>query len=259
MKIGIIFCAFDCEDLIEKSLTPWIEASSVIDDIAEIGVVSVPFKDFEPRDNQKTVAKIQNMLFSAPEKVKSFLLSQNEPVTEAEARNMPLQYFLEKEFDLIWMVDADEYYSLQEIKNIIKFVENNPLTAWFSINFKNYIFNDKTWIDGFRPPRIFRTSCDCFTLKEFYWDNDLNYEHRIVKDRPVAYTQLPSQNVPKALAQVTHITWLSDERSKRKVEYQKKHFGDCSFDWSEENNKLIFNPLYFLKHGAPLPIVNKDE
>ena len=156
--------------------------------------------------------------------------------------------------DVIWMVDADEFYSLEDIKNIVNFINENPNYCWYSINFKNYIFDGKQWIDGFCPPRIFKSKFDSMVIDSFFWDNDIAYQKN---NEFINYKKLLSLEIPKQIAHIKHMTWLH-ENGKLKYEYQIKHFGHCGYKWNYESNELEFNSDFYLKINQELPKINYE-
>jgi hypothetical protein len=54
------------------------------------------------------------------------------------------------------------------------------------------------------------------------------------------------------------MTWLHSN-GKEKYEYQIKHFGECSYEWNYETNKLEFNKDFFDRKSILPPIVYKDH
>lgn len=171
---------------------------------------------------------------------------------EAEARNEALKHIVDK--DYIHILDDDEIYTHEQIKKIYSFVERRE-AHWYSINFKNYVFDKNHYIEGFCPPRIFSTNYNGAEFKEFYYDNDAVY---YVDGMATSYKNLSNLSIPKNIAFIDHYSWLSDERGKNKVEYQNRHFPACSYAWDEKENKLIFNEEYFKTYGIAKPEVLTD-
>ena len=163
-----------------------------------------------------------------------------------------MQYLKIKECDLIWLVDGDEFYTIQDIQNIINFVTLNNNSFWYTINFKNYIFDGKQWIDGFCPSRIFKTNFNDLTIDSFYWDNDILYKD--LKSNKFNYKDLIKLEVPKDVAHIKHMTWIH-ENGKNKYEYQMKHFGYCGYKWNYDESKLEFDKDFYLKIRQELPTI----
>lgn len=249
MKFGIIYCAYNNLILTKQSLPIWVEAAKKNSNII-IAAVSVPFYEYKniPIINDGTTKFIKDIdkqglidvCFDNPKFIK-----------EADARNLPLFYLLSKDVDYVFIADSDEIYTLKEIDNILKFVEDNSNIDCFQINFKNYIFDGKSWLDKFHPDRIFKVNV-YGGLRNFYWDNDVKYEDGRT------HKQTNVEIIPENIAHVKHITWLH-EGGKQKVEYQLKHFGSCSYKWNEQKKQLELDIEYYKKHGYEIPTIHREE
>jgi hypothetical protein len=252
MKIGIIYCAYNCENYVQKSLFPFIKAKedSLIDQIC---AVSIPFAEYFDinTQNDKTQEKLIDLY---NKKYINNIFTNPRFIQEHKARDLCLQYLKIMNCDIIWMVDGDEFYTEENIKNIISFIEENPNYFWYSINFKNYIFDGKQWIDGFCPPRIFKTEYDTIHINSFFWDNDIAYEKN---NEFISYKKLSFLEIPKEKAHIKHMTWLH-ENGKEKYEYQMKHFGYCGYKWNYSTNQLEFNEEFYNKLNQFLPKVIQD-
>ena len=66
--------------------------------------------------------------------------------------------------------------------------------------------------------------------------------------------------VPKECAWIPHQTWMSDEKSKKKIDYQLRGRGwpACSYSWDESRGGLVFNEEYYRARGLPLPETAQD-
>ena len=251
MKIGLIICAYNCQDTIEECLRPWVELNHEGVEL-EFAVVSVRFNTFPERENITTIKKLMPFMLQT----RGVIMEYPTSLSETDCRNMGLTYLLDKKVDLVWILDADELYTKDQILKTIKRVEENPLTVWWRIPFKNYIFEGKHWIDGFCPPRIFRVSVGDKILSEFYWDNDVNYKN-IEGDHTFDYQTLASSMIPKGIAHVRHLTWLHSN-SKAKIEHQLAHYKQCSYQWNETEQKVELSTEFYKTHNQPLPIIEKD-
>lgn len=238
MRFGIIFCGFGTLDLVAKSLAPWLALRK--QGLCSICAVSVKFKDFDSEDDG-TRDYLRNLLQQGEI---DNLIDGPDNIPETTARGMAMHYLKDEHaIDAIWMVDSDEMYTLDEISRISQYVQNSPFIAWFRLCLKNYIFNTQTYLaDPFTPPRIFRVKTGSYIVNSFSGDNDIIYTGTITRDlKPQEY--LSNLTIPKEVAWIAHFTWLSDERSKKKVQYQTKRWGNaCSFVWNEKENCLEFNP-----------------
>ena len=199
MKIGVIYCCYGNPQHVDNCLAPWLEAKKSHDIL--IAAVHGQFKEYhdlniEDRDIE-VVNKLANHRIS---KNLDYLYIQNaskilEPrlfksddyfednnfiyQTEAEIRNHGLQWLLKQNCDYIWLLDNDEFYTIEQINNIISYIQSddNKFYSWYSIPFKNYIFDGKQWVAGFCPPRIFKRETIRYTLDKCYWDNDFCYRN----------------------------------------------------------------------------------
>lgn len=243
MKFGILLTAYACEDTLRRCLEPWIKLQF------PISAVSVPFeeyKDVEQNNEATTEILIEEGLGIFEPKF----------IKEHEARNLALSKLLESNVDYIWLLDGDEIYTEEQIKRIIEFVEAHEDICWFSIPFKNFVFDENQYVEGFCPPRIFHTNYQNCKLLKAYWDNDFLYSY---KDSEISYKQLSTLSIPKKISNIKHLTWLNNERSKKKVEYQMKHFkGVCSYAWNKAENKLEFNQDYYFSRSLLPPKIIRD-
>lgn len=249
MKIGILGCGYACETYIDKVFAPWKELKN---DNLIISCVSAQFKEYEDLnihlDNKATENKLNQYLLDGT--IHS-LVVPNEAMDEATARNCALKYLLALKCDYIWLLDfADEVYTTKEIIKTINYIEQEPFITWFRIEFKNLVFSEKTYVDGFRPPRIFKVrNPNNFILNSFYYDNDVVYYNSEVSN---SYKDFSSLIIPKNICNPLHYTWLDNESSKNKIKYQEKRWGvnGCSFKW---DNRLKWNEEYYKKTNQPIP------
>jgi hypothetical protein len=247
MNIGVIYCGYNNLDLTKQSLPIWIEASKLYS--FKIAAVSVPFFEYKniSVENDGTTDYIKQ--FSKNNLI-DICFDNPKYVKEADARNLCLFYLLSKDCDYIFLADSDEIYTIEQIGSILQHVKENSDIECFEIQFKNYIFDGKQWIDGFHPYRIFKTNCHG-GLKYFYWDNDTKYADG------TTHLQVKRQIIPKEVSFVRHMTWLHSN-GKQKYEYQMKHFGLCSYKWNYEKNQLEFNSDYYKNKNEQIPKINYD-
>lgn len=260
MKIGILCCGFSCHEKLDERMLPWFFLSKEFNLV--FSVISCRFKEYEElninQDNTTTRLYLENLYDDG--KIQ-YLRIPDESLSEAEARNLALKPLLDNSCDYVWLLDlSDEYYTELQIRNIINYIQKEEFVTWFSIPFKNYVFDEKQWIGGFCPPRIFKVNNSILCrLKKCYWDNDFEYD--IGSGISVSYKNLSNKSIPLNLINngVKHLTWLHSN-GKNKVAYQEKHFGvgNCSYKWNNKENKLEFNLDYYKKHNIPLPTVYID-
>lgn len=264
MILGIIFCAYGMEkEMIEKSLNPWIkynednkEGHKVI-----ISVTSCSFLGFPSQNNTETLNCLD--LYRERHLIDSIFTSE-EPISECEARNMPLKRLLELKVDVIVAWDSDEIVNNQEINYLISFLEQdkNSKNYWHRIFYKNLTFNENTFVRGFNPARIFWRDKDLLYLVAYYDDNYVYYSDGWGK---IDCRKLENSSIPIENFEPFHFSWINNERSKNKVKYQIEHFGGgnpnaCSFKWNEIENKLEFNLDYYKQHNKEIPkLYNIEE
>lgn len=264
MKIGILGTAYHAKDTIEKTLSPWLNAkfNQYGNNEFIISIASVPFKEYQDipgfEEDHDTYRMLETLIMY--EEI-NYLTTTPLYMTEAETRTAALGPLMIDKCDLIWLVDfQDEYYTKPVIEKALSFIDLNRHSSWFSFNLRNYVFDDKHYLeDLFMPPRIFKTKTNGYTLDKFYFDNDITYKSDI-DDKEVSYKSLPSINFPNSIY-VKHLTWLNNENSKRKIEYQSKHFSHgagCSYRWNDEKKCVEFNIEYFNKTGQTMPIVLEE-
>jgi hypothetical protein len=253
-RFGIIYVAYQCEDLIDASLFPWVEARA-----ARLGgydyvicAVSVPFVGFEQEEKKDgTLGKLEQAAVDC-------IIASQEPLAEVDARGRALKWLRDEgKVTHLFQVDSDEIYEISQILNIVKAIESNPFIAWWRIPFKNYVFDDKTYlVEPFRPPRIHEVRLGQCVASGFWDDNNVMYKTQDgieMKD-----TQWAGFAIPTNLVWIKHLTWLSDERSRRKVAYQRARWGHCSFRWDDEKGRLCLDEDYYRTHGLPPPEVAQD-
>jgi hypothetical protein len=239
MKIGIIFCAYNAKDYLNKSLASWIEArrSRLGGHEWLICAVSVPFKGFPQPPEDGTQEELRKKLVFG---LIDELIERNEPMAEIEVRGLALQWLKDKGVEAVWQADADEIPVVKEIENTVWMVEHFPFIPWFRYSFKNRVFDCHTYlVQPFTTPRIHRVRPGNLVADHFWDDNYIAYKlpsGDIIRD-----VELASVTIPKVLMFCEHFTWLNDERSKRKVEYQTKARGwDCTFAWDDSRGGLVW-------------------
>jgi len=249
-KFGIILAAYNSSGTIDSCLRSWIEFQKNNNNL-EICAISLPFEEYKEIGHEEdNTAEILVKDYNIE------TITQPRYIKESDARTLAYNQLIDKGCDYVWILDADEIYTEDEISGIIRFVSLNEFVNSFNINFKNYVFDGNCWIDGFCPPRIFKTNGS----KGFYWDNDMVYS---VNDstKDISYKNLSQMVIPKRVAHVKHLTWINNETTKNKIKYQEKHFNNgagCSYKWNDQQNCLEFNEEYFKKTGETIPKLNFD-
>ncbi len=243
--VGVIFCAYATKDYLARSLAPWIALRKAGQIKVSICAVNVLFAGFEGKDDGT-----RELLHGYVERGEiDHLISGPDSIPETTARGMALTWLKEQGATLSWMVDSDEFYSSDDIQDIINVVDANPWCYWFRLCFMNYVFDQHTYlIDAFTPPRIHRMRAKFHDApvyaNSFIADNDIVYSNEVGDPIfRIRQDELASRTIPQQVAWIPHITWQNDLRSKAKIEYQLKGRGwpQCSFAWDDQKG-LIFNP-----------------
>tara|TARA_R100000479_G_scaffold164272_1_gene103080 strand:+ start:675 stop:1436 length:762 start_codon:yes stop_codon:yes gene_type:complete len=247
-KYGIIYCAYNTEDYVLKSIEPFLKRDNHI-----VSAVSVPFKEYKGIDtlHDHTTDLLRELV---EQKKLKYLVDSPQYITEAEARNFALFYLKKYNLDYIWLVDSDEFYTEDDIEKIEEYVESSNKNL-FKIPFKNHVFDlDHYLEEPFCPPRIFKTNINNeYSLESFYWDNDICYSN---SEQLIKYDLIEDlETIPKDTVFIPHFTWLNDKIGKRKVEYQHRHFGHCGYKWNYAKHCLEFDEEFHKKHNIPIPNV----
>lgn len=246
MKIGILGCFYNCEDLLPHVLEPWLELKAEGYDII-FSVINAQFAEYAQQQPPHNDFKTQSLLKEYASHFHSLLI-ESEPHNEATVRSKALTPLTEKGVDVVWLLDGDEVYTKEQILNILTFVERTDFD-YYHVHLKNRIFDTIEWKDDFFPPRIFRTDRHD-GLRDFAWDNELVY-----KNGTHANSVIPGI-VPKEVAHVNHFTWRRRD-AQQKIAYHKAHFGYCMYRFNEQG-LLEPDPEYFTQHGIAQPQVEPD-
>tara|TARA_R110000824_G_C15205116_1_gene676073 strand:- start:32 stop:808 length:777 start_codon:yes stop_codon:yes gene_type:complete len=250
---GIIFCGYNTEDYVLKSIDPFLKRENHI-----VSAVSVPFAEYKGIDSfhDHTTDLLRELVNQGRLK---YLVDFPQYTSEAEARNNALFYLKKYNLDYIWLVDSDEFYTEEDIEKIENYVESSNKNL-FKLSLKNHVFDlDRYLEEPFCPPRIFKTKIaipeleDFIKLENFYWDNDICYAY---EGKTVRYDQIEDlDTIPQDVAYIPHYTWLNDRIGKRKVDYQHRHFGHCGYKWNNTKHCLEFDEEFHQKNNIPIPKV----
>lgn len=249
MRFGVIYTGFNNFKYTKESILPWIFLKYTYPENFFISAVSVPFLEYKGEEEKEDgTTELLKTLSKA--KIIDYCFTEPKYIKENEARNLALWAVLKKGIDYIFIVDSDELYKTQEIINIINFIKENNYEG-YKINFKNYIFDGKSYLEGFCPPRIYKNNI-YGGINSFYWDNEIIYNNNKT-DKDIRFI-----NIPKEIAFIKHMTWLN-EGGKEKVKYHHKHFGGCSYIWDEKENSLKLDLEYYDKMGYERPVIHKES
>jgi hypothetical protein len=123
MKIGIIFTGYNMEEYIEKSISPWILAREqrLKNHQFFISAVSVPFLEYKELSNveDNTIPFLREKHLNNQI---DYLITEPKYIKEHLARNLALEPLLKQDVDIIWIADADEIPTIEQISNIISYI-----------------------------------------------------------------------------------------------------------------------------------------
>lgn len=257
MKIGISAIGYECAEHLDKVLEPWLLCKNKIGETEDQFYISVAhgvFPEtyklgFPTLSQDGTIEKLQQ--YEKEKKIDYFQVL-NTPTFEKDIRNATLPFLFYNEIDILWLLDLqDEIYTEVQIYNIINYIQNSD-KDWFKINFKNYVFDESTYVDDFVAPRIWKNNTNN-GINQFYYDNE------IIFNNGKKANELPNELIPREISFIKHLSWVgSKEYLQRKINFQKIHYGNCSYIWNDQNNKLDFNLDYYSKINKEPPIIYKD-
>ncbi len=270
-KIGVIFCAWNTEDMLTMSLSPWLEARKqrLGGHDFVIAAVSVPFEGFSqegPLDDT-TENLVAHRVGGLIDHVITPMVMDGEDDPrkwkETEARGAALTWLVSAGTDWTIQADSDEGYTIDEIQRICAFVEARPHVPWFRGSLRNAVFTkDQYLVEPFTPARIHRSHVPGLKAARFWDDNNVEYECTAPDMKGVFARDLtlPSARIPKSVAWVKHMTWLNDSRSRLKILYQTqgRKWPSCSFAWDDSRGGLVWNEEHFRRTGQPIPEVAHD-
>ncbi len=268
MKIGVILVAYEAPSL-NRLLAPWMSCKrGIFNDLNELVVpplpnteivicaVSAVFQEYYDLGVRYDNRSTEKTLLSYKEfgEIDEYITIKDKPIIDFQSRSAAWGYLKDKNVDVTIQLDSDEFYSLDDVVKLISYIESNPFYDYYRINFKNYFGqqNEKTYVLDFKPVRVIWNNKHG-GIKDWIWDNDVSF-----KDG----TRTPhcaGKTIPINICHPTHYSWVGDKNTLiRKINYQLKCLGCCSYKWSEEQNKLVFNEPYYASHGLPLPDIYID-
>ena len=260
INIGITCIGYNCKEGLQQVLEPWKRIKANPELAPSIGKLKIAFVHgcFEetfklgyPLSSTDGTHELMTELI-----INNELDSTTSFVEPAKEYEMWTKGYEEangdKDIDLLWMLNTDEVWTVEEINNVLKFIEFNNLVDYFKVNFKNYCIDKNTWVDDFIVPRIWWVNRQS-GLKRFYQDDLVEYNNG-KRD-----SQCSHLVVPQSVAFPKHYSWVgSKEYLKRKLGFQKLRYGACSYRWNDSLDILELNEDYYRIIGKSKPILNKD-
>lgn len=256
--LGVIFTGYNCKEYLGDSLASWVNLkernrSSEKSPQILISAVNVVFDKFNADPEDGTREGLKEYLNKG--QIDHLIISPD-GMTEVEARGAALRHLIGSGADLIIQVDIDEFYKIEEINRILRFVEDQEFVVAFRLSLKNFVFDKNTFLEeAFTPMRIHRVRSGVFRAVDFCDDNNILYKDDNGSIRDI---NLATMTIPKKVAWINHFTWLNDERSKKKIAYQNKRWPSCSFKWNNSENRLEFNLDYYHQNKLSLPKTETD-
>jgi hypothetical protein len=256
LKVGITFIGYECMELMPRALKPWQDIRNGCLKIDEIESVTISLTHGCFEETAKLGFSIRSKDGSAEWMAKeaddkrvdnAFVLAF--PAKEYDMWTMNYDRFKE-EIDFMVMLNHDEMWTPDEIRQLFKYIAFNPWVDYYKVNFKNYCINENTWVSDFIVPRMWWTKKNS-GLKRFYKDELVEYNNG-KKDVECSFSVVPGIT-PK------HLSWVgSKEYLKRKLNFQALRFGSCSYAWDEEKDCLKLNDDFYAKFPVPRPVLHHD-
>lgn len=254
-KIGISAIGYECKEHLWDVLAPWRSLRSKYPNQFFISVAHGVFPETKDLGFPilSTDGTIEDLELCYNSGIIDNLYILQEPAYERDIRNVTLPSLFSKDIDYLWLLDLqDEIYTEKEILAILSFIDEENLIPTFKINFKNYIFDLNHYIDDFVAPRIWNNKL-YNGVDKFFYDNDIIFKNGSRADH------LAMKTIPNAIAFIKHLSWVgSKDYLIRKIEFQKRHYGQCSYLWNDEKNCLDFDFQYYKKYNKSIPELYKD-
>lgn len=255
MNIGVSIIGYESKNTLNECIKPWNDlrdshnvriscAHGVFNEVSALGgsIYSADgtHEEFEFLANTRGLDYyIDNYVFI------------NKPAYEYQIRNATLPYLM-RDFDgnggkmqILILVDADEIYTLQNIHDVLKVVETNKFMEWYKIKFLNSVkYKGKNArYFSFNAPRIWRNDKNG-GIRGFWYDNNIEWNNSIKQE------QAPYLVISNPV--IKHLSWTgSDEYLKRKVDFARLHYGQCSFKWTDSG--LEFDKEYYRRNNKEIP------
>lgn len=249
--IGLILAQRNDGEYLTRCLEPWITWRK--DNPLLISCLDVCFG--ENGSGGSTDGSFETLQRYKNANLIDFLQQPPDGLKEHDARNVALKWLLEKKCDTIISIGADEIFTSLDTRKIFKYIEKEEFVPIFRIHYKNYVGDEKHYVKGFNPQRIWRVNYNGYKLQKFFWDDDILYLNE--KGEEVIDRNLPQKTVPNVF--VKHLTWLSNERSRNKIIYQNRHFvTGCGYKWNDENKSVEINNDFYIKTHQHPPEIHEE-
>lgn len=257
MNIGITSIGYQCREHLDKVFAPWvkIKQGALKDKIDNlwIGTAHACFVETfvagYPKDSTDGTVDAFNE-YKNQGVIDQLTLFEN-PDYEFNVWNSNLPFLFGKNIDLLWMINLDEVWELEEISTLIDITKKHPQADYFKINFKNFVFNYNTYVDDFVVPRVWRTNRNG-GIKGFHYDDEMTFNNGETDKK------VPFLVIPKNVLFPKHYSWVgSKEYLQRKLRFQTEHYLISSYKWDDEKDCLAFNEEYYEKFNKEKPTLYK--
>lgn len=257
MKIGITSIGYNCKEHLEKVFEPWQKIKEgALGNEVEVFISTAHACFIETYQcgypNDSTDGTIEAFKRLRGKNVIDNLIKFDGPDYEFNVWNSNLPFLFNKKIDLLFMLNMDEVWEVEEIKKLLSIINQNLEADYFKINFKNYVFDYNTYVDNFIVPRVWKTDRHG-GIKRFHFDDELTFKNGTVDKQALCKTIDKSDIFPK------HYSWVgSKDYLQRKLKFQKEHYKLCSYSWDDGKDCLVFNDKYYEMFNKPKPMLYND-
>lgn len=256
MRIGVLVSAYDCERYISQTLKPWLELRSNSKDHEFLLAASNgQWLNYKEAGIEPTFDSTGQILFDSDLDF-MYRITGNMLISEEESRTFLLRYLQQNECDLIWILDGDEVWSVEEILRTIEYVQQYPDQEFFRVNFKNYTLRLPLFVNDFYRTTIYRDKVRG-GIQRFFFDTDVVYGDGNIPD------SLQNHIIPRDIAFPDHYTWLrEDKRCFEKIKNQEHKYVNagekqvrCSY--KIDGDDIKFNEAFWQNRGMQIPVLRE--
>ncbi len=255
MRLGVVISIYNGMEFLEEFLKPWIEAKKELD--IKIVFIDAKFENFDGETNSTdgTTEYLINKLNCGLIDYYGYYYANKK---EHEVRNVGINMLVDMGCHYILSTAPDEIFTVEQIKYIYNYIQWDKNNVLFKLSYKNYVDSKNTYVLNFEPKRIWKVYLDNYKFNGLVFDDDGSYIN------PNNGNILLDNDFPSTIIsdiKIKHYSWLSNQNSINKINYQEKRWSknSCSYKWNNETQKIEFNLDYYRKIGQNPPIIYKDE